>query len=522
MKNIALIIFKVLGAFSVCFFVLPAVASASDKTFCTYTKYVYPEGATEAKKITVTITGNSNETNSANLHLNVSDDMGDLGFGLNNVYDLVGSDDDFWNYSDTKKTFTVGFNDVRLGIFNGQAYSTSKYTDWVNNHSGTSKFCVPYVVVLVWVDKLSTGSETKNIFIWSAADKSEAEDFTFNSVRDTAGSHMGATTENHASVEWGLSSDLKPDEMSGPRQYYYFDKPKGSTTSDGKIYLDIKNHQYLEVLPLYEEYTASTAKAADDKMLADANKIVDNYTFIDDNNCGDDAEASGTNCGNIQDTTTNNLAVAYVRLADADLYRMEKQLTTLESKPGYEKLKELTAISEGIGLGGHYIDWAKAYADLKTASGEYNSHSCDKVQSPKCIEYAKALNKAYSTVYNMSKVYNIPNEFLKSITFNLNLPSAPIDCNDFIDASTGRNLIQEIWTLFEIAAPILLIVFGSLDFVKATAAADADALKKAGNNFMKRVIAAVLLFLIPFIVSFILTSAGVWGNNVPAVCVEGK
>lgn len=57
---------------------------------------------------------------------------------------------------------------------------------------------------------------------------------------------------------------------------------------------------------------------------------------------------------------------------------------------------------------------------------------------------------------------------------------------------------------FKFIAPILLILLGMLDFGKAIISNDADALKKAGINFSKRLIAAVILFLLPVIINFIM------------------
>jgi len=106
-----------------------------------------------------------------------------------------------------------------------------------------------------------------------------------------------------------------------------------------------------------------------------------------------------------------------------------------------------------------------------------------------------------------------------------------INCDDFIytddeaDTITNYNLIQELFSLIMLLGPVLLIVYGTLDFAKATLSGDESALKKAGTNFGKRILALILLFLIPFIVSAILKfafDAGVFGeglSEIPSVCV---
>lgn len=70
------------------------------------------------------------------------------------------------------------------------------------------------------------------------------------------------------------------------------------------------------------------------------------------------------------------------------------------------------------------------------------------------------------------------------------------DFNDFVNG---------IMILFYIVAPILLILFGSLDYAKAVVASEAEALKKANQRFLKRLAATVLIFLAPVITNLIIS-----------------
>lgn len=72
--------------------------------------------------------------------------------------------------------------------------------------------------------------------------------------------------------------------------------------------------------------------------------------------------------------------------------------------------------------------------------------------------------------------------------------------NDTID-----NFIKYVMGIFYIIGPILLILFGVLDFSRATVSSDQDALRKAGKKFSKRLIATLLLFMSPIIVRIILS-----------------
>lgn len=51
--------------------------------------------------------------------------------------------------------------------------------------------------------------------------------------------------------------------------------------------------------------------------------------------------------------------------------------------------------------------------------------------------------------------------------------------------------------------PIVLILFGTIDLVKAVIASKEDEIKKNQQVLIKRVIAAVIVFLVPLIVSVI-------------------
>lgn len=56
--------------------------------------------------------------------------------------------------------------------------------------------------------------------------------------------------------------------------------------------------------------------------------------------------------------------------------------------------------------------------------------------------------------------------------------------------------------------PVLVIVLGILDFIKAIASDKDDEMKKAQGRFVKRLIAAALIFIVPFIIEFILDKMG--------------
>lgn len=57
-----------------------------------------------------------------------------------------------------------------------------------------------------------------------------------------------------------------------------------------------------------------------------------------------------------------------------------------------------------------------------------------------------------------------------------------------------------------IIAPVLLVIFGFIDFGKAVLSDDKDELKKATSKFVKRAIIVVAIFFVPLIVSFLINA----------------
>jgi len=75
------------------------------------------------------------------------------------------------------------------------------------------------------------------------------------------------------------------------------------------------------------------------------------------------------------------------------------------------------------------------------------------------------------------------------------------------------NILSTIVTLIKIGVPILLIVFGMLDLGKAVMAQKEDEIKKGQQTFIKRLIAAAIVFFVVFIVQLLLGIVAPKGDN---------
>lgn len=69
--------------------------------------------------------------------------------------------------------------------------------------------------------------------------------------------------------------------------------------------------------------------------------------------------------------------------------------------------------------------------------------------------------------------------------------------------------IHDFWKWVLILTPALLMVMCTIDFIRALTSSDADALKKAGTNTVKRVVAILLLICLPVILNAALNLMGI-------------
>ena len=82
-----------------------------------------------------------------------------------------------------------------------------------------------------------------------------------------------------------------------------------------------------------------------------------------------------------------------------------------------------------------------------------------------------------------------------------------VDCTD-ADIQVIIGAVKFVLTLIQWAVPLVLIVLGTVDMFKAVASNDDKATKEAQKKFGKRLIYAVVIFLIPFIIKLVFNFVG--------------
>ena len=82
-----------------------------------------------------------------------------------------------------------------------------------------------------------------------------------------------------------------------------------------------------------------------------------------------------------------------------------------------------------------------------------------------------------------------------------------IPCDGFTVPGKLAYIIAMIVRLLKFGVPLLLIIFGMLDLGKAVIASKEDEIKKGQQMFIKRLIAAVIVFFVVAVVKLVVTLA---------------
>ena len=78
-------------------------------------------------------------------------------------------------------------------------------------------------------------------------------------------------------------------------------------------------------------------------------------------------------------------------------------------------------------------------------------------------------------------------------------------CQEVIGAELMEKIRNNVFKPIKIIAPVLLLVFTTIDFAKAVFSDNKDGINKALNNFLKRAIATLVVFFAPDIIELIIS-----------------
>ena len=86
------------------------------------------------------------------------------------------------------------------------------------------------------------------------------------------------------------------------------------------------------------------------------------------------------------------------------------------------------------------------------------------------------------------------------------------DCKKVDQKGKFIAFLQDLFNIMKYAGPILCLVLSTMDFIKAAASQDKEALKKAAQTSLKRLGLAILLFFIPTLINFLFPLLG-WNGT---------
>jgi len=115
-------------------------------------------------------------------------------------------------------------------------------------------------------------------------------------------------------------------------------------------------------------------------------------------------------------------------------------------------------------------------------------------------------------------------ELVNNVDLVNTLATVNTACDQIPDAVF--NIVSLIIMAIQVVVPILLIIWGMVDFAKAVIGGDEDKIKAGQKVFIKRLIAAVLVFLVVTVVKLLvglvgqLGVEGAAGNDSVWACVE--
>lgn len=120
----------------------------------------------------------------------------------------------------------------------------------------------------------------------------------------------------------------------------------------------------------------------------------------------------------------------------------------------------------------------------------------------KCNTYKLEKNLIITELMSASERNEIPDE--KKDEVDEIIKENKNKCGKIFD-DYFTNLVNSIMKIFYIAGPILLVIFGTLDYSKVVVSSEKDALKKANQKFLKRIAATIFLFLSPALTNLIIS-----------------
>lgn len=159
-------------------------------------------------------------------------------------------------------------------------------------------------------------------------------------------------------------------------------------------------------------------------------------------------------------------------------------LTNCQSGSTYQKCKSATDACKNISSDSAYQTCLKG----RMGEADYNSF----------------INSYNSRMEELEKEESEYRQTIKDALSRVSAPTLDVDFEPYEVTCDDVAIFHTFYVILEIMAPILVILFGTIDYAKAVIASDVEKMQKAKKNFPKRLGLLLLFIFVPLIVSFLI------------------
>lgn len=159
-------------------------------------------------------------------------------------------------------------------------------------------------------------------------------------------------------------------------------------------------------------------------------------------------------------------------------------LTNCQSGSTYQKCKSATDACKNISSDSAYQTCLKG----RMGEADYNSF----------------INSYNSRMEELEKEESEYRQTIKDALSRVSAPTLDVDFEPYEVTCDDVAIFHTFYVILEIMAPILVILFGTIDYAKAVIASDVEKMQKVKKNFPKRLGLLLLFIFVPLIVSFLI------------------
>ena len=177
---------------------------------------------------------------------------------------------------------------------------------------------------------------------------------------------------------------------------------------------------------------------------------------------------------NDDESTGPSVTVTY----ECETYDNDYHKKFLDNKKEYDECVETESSSKCFAEHQKYLEAKDILTDYCNSIFDHldQANSCMK----RCLEFSDEIASLENKLDNTGNKCNLTARLVKYV----------------------RNILR--WAKYII--PALVIILGMIDFIRAIGSNSDDEMKKAQQRFIKRLIAAVILFLLPLLIEFLLNA----------------